>query len=302
MPTASTKEFRDRAPVLAHLPGQGATIVIDPGRPRARQVAVRSHRRRRAGARSTTSTGWTWDELHPGGYDPVARIEEQQPRRHRRRGDLPVGRDDALQPSRPRLQEGLLRRVQRVDRRVVLVRRRTACSGLGQTAMRTPEEGVADVERIKALGLRGVMLPGIPAVEDYDSPIYDRCGRRSIDLGLPVVVPHPHRGRREVVARSEHERLPRRDPRQPGHHRHVRARWCLRASPRTAHGVRRGRRRLGAALHVPDGHALSASPQVGARPRDCRSCRPSTSARTCTSRSRTTASRSRPSTCSRSTG
>ena len=26
---------------------------------------------------------------------------------------------------------------------------------------------------MKALGMRGVMMPGNPAVEDYDSPIYD---------------------------------------------------------------------------------------------------------------------------------
>ena len=59
--------------------------------------------------------------------------------------------------------------------------------------MRTPEEGVADVERIAGLGLRGVMLPGIPGVEDYDSPVYDRLWDAVIDLGAAGVVPHPHR-------------------------------------------------------------------------------------------------------------
>ena len=34
--------------------------------------------------------------------------------------------------------------------------------GLGQTAMRTPEEGIADLQEIAGLGLRGVMLPGEP--------------------------------------------------------------------------------------------------------------------------------------------
>ena len=58
--------------------------------------------------------------------------------------------------------------------------------GLGQTAMRTPEEGIADLERIKALGLRGVMLPGIPAVEDYDSEIYDSVWEAIVDLELPA--------------------------------------------------------------------------------------------------------------------
>ena len=38
--------------------------------------------------------------------------------------------------------------------------------------MRSPEEGIEDLKAIKRLGLRGVMLPGVPAVEDYDSPVY----------------------------------------------------------------------------------------------------------------------------------
>ncbi|HWE57683.1 MAG TPA: amidohydrolase family protein [Acidimicrobiales bacterium] len=61
--------------------------------------------------------------------------------------------------------------------------------GLGQSAMRTPEEGIADLEAIKALGLRGVMMPGEPGVEDYDSPIYDEFWAATVELG---VVPSFH--------------------------------------------------------------------------------------------------------------
>ena len=52
--------------------------------------------------------------------------------------------------------------------------------------MRTPEEGIADLHRIRDLGLRGVMMPGVPAVEDYDSPIYDDFWRAAIELELPL--------------------------------------------------------------------------------------------------------------------
>src|SRR4029079_1686670 len=45
--------------------------------------------------------------------------------------------------------------------------------GAGQTAMRSQEYGIKDLERVKQLGLRGVMMPGYPVLEDYDSPIYD---------------------------------------------------------------------------------------------------------------------------------
>ncbi|MFQ5699772.1 MAG: amidohydrolase family protein [Myxococcota bacterium] len=58
--------------------------------------------------------------------------------------------------------------------------------GCGQTAMRSPEEGVRDLESIRRLGLRGVMMPGNPAVEDYDSKLYDPFWEAAIDLGLPL--------------------------------------------------------------------------------------------------------------------
>jgi uncharacterized protein len=58
--------------------------------------------------------------------------------------------------------------------------------GCGQTAMRTPEEGIRDLEAIRAAGLRGVMMPGHPGVADYDSPVYDEFWRAAIDLGMPL--------------------------------------------------------------------------------------------------------------------
>jgi predicted TIM-barrel fold metal-dependent hydrolase len=58
--------------------------------------------------------------------------------------------------------------------------------GCGQTAMRTPEEGIEDLKSIRALGLRGVMMPGDPAVEDYDSSLYDDFYRAAIELELPL--------------------------------------------------------------------------------------------------------------------
>jgi predicted TIM-barrel fold metal-dependent hydrolase len=58
--------------------------------------------------------------------------------------------------------------------------------GCGQTAMRAPEEGIADLRDIQALGLRGVMMPGEPAVENYDSPVYDPFWEAAVELGLPL--------------------------------------------------------------------------------------------------------------------
>src|SRR3989442_4939934 len=58
--------------------------------------------------------------------------------------------------------------------------------GLGQTAMRSVEDGIEDLERIKGLGLRGVMMPGNPGVADYDDPMYDPFWQAAVGLGLPL--------------------------------------------------------------------------------------------------------------------
>jgi predicted TIM-barrel fold metal-dependent hydrolase len=58
--------------------------------------------------------------------------------------------------------------------------------GCGQTALRSVAEGMSDLEAIKALGLRGVMMPGDPAEEDYDSEIYNPFWEKAIELGLPL--------------------------------------------------------------------------------------------------------------------
>jgi uncharacterized protein len=58
--------------------------------------------------------------------------------------------------------------------------------GLGQTAMRSVEEGIEDVRKMKGLGLRGVMLPGNPQVADYDDPIYDPFWQATVDMDMPI--------------------------------------------------------------------------------------------------------------------
>jgi predicted TIM-barrel fold metal-dependent hydrolase len=58
--------------------------------------------------------------------------------------------------------------------------------GLGQTAMRSVEEGIADVRKMKEMGLRGVMMPGNPQVSDYDDPIYAPFWEAVIDMKMPL--------------------------------------------------------------------------------------------------------------------
>jgi len=58
--------------------------------------------------------------------------------------------------------------------------------GLGQTTMRSVEEGIEDLRAMKALGLRGVMMTGNPQVSDYNDPIYDPFWEAAIDLDMPL--------------------------------------------------------------------------------------------------------------------
>ncbi|MEY2565949.1 MAG: hypothetical protein QOE35_478 [Actinomycetota bacterium] len=65
----------------------------------------------------------------------------------------------------------------------------TRLLGAGQTAVRSPAEAVDDLHAIKALGLRGVMMPGEPGCvdeHDYDSPAFDPLWEASVELGLPL--------------------------------------------------------------------------------------------------------------------
>jgi predicted TIM-barrel fold metal-dependent hydrolase len=58
--------------------------------------------------------------------------------------------------------------------------------GVGQTAMRSVEEGIEDLRKMKELGLKGVMMPGNPKLEDYDNPIYDPFFEAAVDLEMPL--------------------------------------------------------------------------------------------------------------------
>ncbi len=60
--------------------------------------------------------------------------------------------------------------------------------GLGQTPIRNIDEAIEDLRKIKELGLKGVMLPGKPAIPevDYDNEIFDPFWQAAIDLELPL--------------------------------------------------------------------------------------------------------------------
>ncbi len=126
-----------------------------------------------------------WETLHPGGYDATARLAEQD-----RDGVVAeviypsVGMLLCNHPDRDyqhacfdAYNDWLAEWCAVAPDRLI---------GLGQTALRSVAEGIADLERIKELGLRGVMLPGFPGTEaDYHEPEWDPFWRAVVELGLP---------------------------------------------------------------------------------------------------------------------
>ena len=57
--------------------------------------------------------------------------------------------------------------------------------GLGQCAVKTPASGIRELDSIKALGFKGVMLPGLPGTEeDYNHESYTEFFDALVDLEL----------------------------------------------------------------------------------------------------------------------
>ena len=164
----------------------GAVMDIDNGRSRIPYGMIAAAGRPAEKINPFIHVGW--DELHPGGWDPAARLTEQ---------DRDGVSAEILYPS-----VGMLLcnhpdadykkacfdaynlwiaefQSHAPDRLI----------GLGQTALRSVEEGIADLERMTELGLRGAMLPGIAACNDdgdYDDHRWDPLWQAAIDLGMPL--------------------------------------------------------------------------------------------------------------------
>jgi predicted TIM-barrel fold metal-dependent hydrolase len=178
--------FRDRAPKAVTHETMGAVMLIDNGATLVPYGMVA------AAGRPVDKVGpfqyVGWDELHPGGFEPKARLAEQ---------DRDGVAAEVLYPSVGMLLCNLadadykkacfdaynlwMAEFQATDPQRLI--------GIGQTALRSVEEGIDDLEHIAALGLRGVMVPGIAACHadgDYDDPRWDPFWRAAAELELPL--------------------------------------------------------------------------------------------------------------------
>ncbi len=176
------RRFKDRAPHVVRDPERGDLFVIE-GMDKPIPMGLVAAAGKPAEA--LTIFGARFEDMHAGGWDPDARLADQN-------------RDGvAAEVLYPTVGMMLCNHPDFEYKHACFEAYNLwiaeYCSahperllGVGQTAMRSVEDGIRDLESIKALGLRGVMMPGAPAVADYDDPAYDPFWTAAADLGLPL--------------------------------------------------------------------------------------------------------------------
>ena len=174
--------FKERAPRMVRTEKYGDVFVIDGMKQPVPMGLVAA-----AGkpVEEIRLHGVHFEELHRGGWDPVARRADQE--RDGVAAEILYPTVGMVLCNHPELDykkacfdaynRWIAQYCSHDEKRLL---------GCGQTAMRTPEEGITDLESIARLGLRGVMMPGHPGVEDYDSPVYDEFFIAAIEMGMPL--------------------------------------------------------------------------------------------------------------------
>ncbi|HZO80202.1 MAG TPA: amidohydrolase family protein [Candidatus Binataceae bacterium] len=194
--------FRDRAPHLVRDDRKGDLFVIEGlSRPIPMGLVAAAGKP----AESLTAFGVKFEELHRGGWDPEARMADQ---------DRDGVAAEVIYPTVGMLlcnHKDYDYKKACFDAYNRWIAEYCAAHpdrliGVGQTAMRSVEEGIEDLRRIKELGLKGVMMSGNPQVEDYDSPIYDPFWEAAIDLGLPLSF-HILTSREDAIGRARGPKL-----------------------------------------------------------------------------------------------
>ncbi|HMB78352.1 MAG TPA: amidohydrolase family protein [Kiloniellaceae bacterium] len=175
-------KFRDRAPKMIHSEQKGDLFVIDGmSRPIAMGLVAAAGK----DPETLTEAGVNFDDLHRGGWDPNARLEDQVRDGVAAEVIYPTVGMMICNHSDFDYKKACFDAYNRWIAEYCAVAP-SRLLGCGQTAMRSPEEGIDDLHAIRALGLRGVMMPGDPAVEDYDSPVYNPFWEAAIELDMPL--------------------------------------------------------------------------------------------------------------------
>jgi len=175
-------KWKDRAPQMKYIEKLGDVFVIDGlDRPVAMGLVAAAGKP----PEEIRISGVRFEDMHPGGWNPEARIPEQD--RDGVAAEIIYPTVGMVLCNHPDFDykkacfaaynRWLAAYCEPYPARLL---------GAGQVSMRTVEDGIAELEEVHRLGLRGVMMPGNPALEDYDSPIYDPFWDKAVELGLPL--------------------------------------------------------------------------------------------------------------------
>jgi len=106
--------------------------------------------------------------------------------------------------------------------------------GMGQTAMRTPEEGIEVPEADQELGLRGVMMPATPAskLRQHGLRRVLRDRGRARHAALLHILTSAATASRAAASAGRSSTASSHHPWLPGHHRHVHLGRSVRAPPK----------------------------------------------------------------------
>ncbi len=208
--------YRERAPKLGADPAKGTVYVID-GMPA--RIAVGSvsacGKRQRASIGADGKTAYFLEDLPPpfpqGRFAEVGAVKAPVPMESFTFADVPAGGWNVAPRLEAQDRDGIIAEILYPTMGMVLCNHpdadyQSACFnaynrwlqefvseaparlfGIGQTALRSVEEGIEDLRRIKAMGLVGVLLPGSPPIEaDWHAPLFDPLWQAAQDLDLPV--------------------------------------------------------------------------------------------------------------------
>jgi len=176
--------FRDRAPRMTNDPKKGSTYVLD-GMASVVPMAIIAA----AGIdpREMKQDGRMFEDLHRGGWDGKARIADQERDGIAAEVIYPsVGMVLCNHPDADYKQAAMWA-YNRWLHEEFCAAAPERLIGLGQTAVRSVPEAIADFRKFKDMGFKGVMMPGNPATPvDYDDASFDALWEAAVDLNMPI--------------------------------------------------------------------------------------------------------------------
>jgi len=184
-PDYISPKFRDRAPHVMRDPNSNhGDVYVLPGIEGVLPIGLVAA----AGIdpKELRQHGRAFSDMHPGGWDPVARLADQDRDGVSAEMIYPsIGMALCGHPDTDLKHESMWAYNRWLQEFTAAAP--TRLFGLGQTAIRSVPETVRDFERFKEMGFKGVMMPCEPATEfDYDDPRFDPLWQASTDLNLPI--------------------------------------------------------------------------------------------------------------------